>query len=105
MGDRLGKKTKKWSIKGNKEKLEDLDNLGEEYFIITNIEVFRNKDMVDKIATLCKKGIIGMCIIDEPHLGIKSISSTQGKNIHKVVSNIFRKGLFCHSTTFLFQEH
>lgn len=85
LGDRLGKKTKKWSIKGNKEKLEDLNNLGDEYFIITNIEVFRNKDMVDKIATLCKKGIIGMCIIDEPHLGIKSISSTQGKNIHKVV--------------------
>lgn len=85
LGDRLGKKTKKWSIKGNKEKLEDLNNLGEEYFIITNIEVFRNKDMVDKITTLCKKGIIGMCIIDEPHLGIKSISSTQGKNIHKVV--------------------
>lgn len=83
LGDRLGKKTKKWSIKGNKEKLEDLDNLGDEYFIITNIEVFRNKDMVDKIATLCKKGIIGMCIIDEPHLGCLSkdtlILTTEGE--------------------------
>lgn len=83
LGDRLGKKTKKWSIKGNKEKLEDLNNLGEEYFIITNIEVFRNKDMVDKITTLCKKGIIGMCIIDEPHLGCLSgdtlIDTTEGK--------------------------
>lgn len=83
LGDRLGKKTKKWSIKGNKEKLEDLNNLGEEYFIITNIEVFRNKDMVDKIATLCKKGIIGMCIIDEPHLGCLSkdtlILTTEGE--------------------------
>lgn len=83
LGDRLGKKTKKWSIKGNKEKLEDLNNLGDEYFIITNIEVFRNKDMVDKIATLCKKGIIGMCIIDEPHLGCLSkdtlILTTEGE--------------------------
>lgn len=72
LGDRLGKRTKKWSIKGNKEKLEDLNNLGDEYFIVTNIEVFRNKDMVDKIATLCKKGIIETCIIDEPHLGCLS---------------------------------
>ena len=85
LGDRLGKRTKKWSIKGNKEKLEDLNNLGDEYFIVTNIEVFRNKDMVDKIATLCKKGIIEMCIIDEPHLGVKNASTAQGKNIHKVV--------------------
>ena len=85
LGDRFGKRTKKWSIKGNKEKLEDLNNLGDEYFIITNIEVFRNKDIVDKISSLCKKGIIGMCIVDEPHLGISNSQSQQGKNIHKIV--------------------
>ena len=85
LGDRLGKRTKKLSIKGNKEKLEDLNNLGDEYFIITNIEVFRNKDIVDKISSLCKKGIIGMCIVDEPHLGISNSQSQQGKNIHKIV--------------------
>ena len=85
LGNRLGKRTKKWSIKGNKEKLEDLNNLGDEYFIITNIEVFRNKDIVDKISSLCKKGIIGMCIIDEPHIGLKNSQSQQGKNIHKIV--------------------
>ena len=83
LGDRLGKKTKKWSIKGNKEKLEDLNNLGEEYFIITNIEVFRNQPIVDKIKDLCRKGQIGMCIIDEPHLGCLSgdtlIDTTEGK--------------------------
>ena len=83
LGNRLGKRTKKWSIKGNKEKLEDLNNLGDEYFIITNIEVFRNKDIVDKISSLCKKGIIGMCVIDEPHLGCLSgdtlIDTTEGK--------------------------
>lgn len=85
LGNRLGKRTKKWSIKGNKEKLEDLNNLGDEYFIITNIEVFRNKDIADKISSLCKKGIIGMCIVDEPHLGISNSQSQQGKNIHKIV--------------------
>ena len=83
LGNRLGKRTKKWSIKGNKEKLEDLNNLGDEYFIITNIEVFRNKDIVDKISSLCKKGIIGMCIIDEPHIGCLSkdtlILTTEGE--------------------------
>lgn len=84
LGSRIGKKTKKLTIKGNKEKVEDLQNLGDEYFLITNIESFRNSDVVNLIGDLCRKGKIGMCIIDEFHLGAKSHSSAQGKAIHKI---------------------
>lgn len=83
LGSRIGKKTKKLNIKGNKEKIEDLQNLGDEYFLITNIESFRNSDVVNLIGDLCRKGKIGMCIIDEPHLGCLSgdtlIATTEGE--------------------------
>lgn len=85
LGSRISKKTSKLSIKGNKQKLEDLNNLGDEYFIITNIEALRNADIITKLNQLCRQGQIGMCIIDEPHLGVGNSKSVQGKAIHKLV--------------------
>lgn len=70
----LGQRRKgtKIIIGSTKDKLEDLKlmyNMGEPhpYFIITNIESFRDKDIADTISDLCKKGIIGMCAADEMH--------------------------------------
>ena len=37
------------------------------YFIITNIESFRDKNFADTIKKLCDKGIINMCAADEMH--------------------------------------
>ena len=37
------------------------------YFIITNIESFRDKNFADTIKKLCDKGIINMCAMDEFH--------------------------------------
>lgn len=70
----LGQRRKgtKIIIGSTKDKLEDLKlmyNMGEPhpYFIITNIESFRDKNIADTISDLCKKGIIGMCAADEMH--------------------------------------
>lgn len=83
LGSRISKKTSKLSIKGNKQKLEDLNNIGDEYFLITNIEALRNADIITKLNQLCRQGQIGMCIIDEPHLGCLSkdtlILTTEGE--------------------------
>lgn len=83
LGSRVSKKTSQISIKGNKQKLEDLNNLGEEYFLVTNIEALRNADIIAKLNQLCRQGHIGMCIIDEPHLGCLKgdtlIATTEGE--------------------------
>lgn len=73
-------------IGGSKEKLEDLKNITNlPYFIITNIETLRNKDIANEIKKLCDKDVIIMTIIDEAHKA-KNHSSQQGKSIHKCTS-------------------
>lgn len=66
-----------WNTQGTKEKLEDLEDLSE-FFIITNVESLRNKDIKDKIKWHMDKGNIGMMVLDECHR-CKSPSSQQGK--------------------------
>ena len=85
----LGQRRKgtKIIIGSTKDKLNDLKlmyNMGEPhpYFIITNIESFRDKDIADTISDLCKKGIIGMCAADEMHK-MKNPTSQQTKGFLK----------------------
>ena len=76
LGTRFNKKGKKF-IGTSQDKLDDLNNLPDYYFIITNIETLRqlsykqkNKTVfpiVDKINSLCKQGQIDMIVIDESH--------------------------------------
>ena len=50
------------------DKLNDLTDIDElPYFIITNIESFRNENFVEKIVKLCKNDKINMCAVDEVH--------------------------------------
>lgn len=70
---------------GNKQKLEDLQNGRSEYFLITNIESLRSKEIAAELEKLCKNGTIGMVIIDEIHKA-KNPQSQQGKSIHKLQS-------------------
>lgn len=60
--------------------LHNLDNI-KEFFLITNVETLRDKDIQKQIKVLCNKGIIGMTIIDEIHK-CKNSQSAQGKGIH-----------------------
>ena len=85
----LGQRRKgtKIRIGSTKDKLEDLKLMYDikephPYFIITNIESFRDKNIADTISDLCKKGIIGMCAADEMHK-MKNPTAQQTKGFLK----------------------
>ena len=83
------KKSGKWMVGGNQEKLNDLRDLGEDYdldshyFIITNIESLRNPEIAAKIKELCDKEIINMVAIDEIHR-CKNLNTKQGEGMLQV---------------------
>lgn len=87
LGTRYTKKGKKF-IGTSQDKLNDLDNLPDCYFIITNIETLRQLSykknnrtvfpIVDKINMLCKTGNIDCIVFDEAHKA-KNPTSQQGK--------------------------
>lgn len=80
LGSRVNRKGK--TVIGNSsERLTDLKQLHDEYFLITNIETLRDKDIQGQIKKMCSEGIIGMTIIDEIHK-CKNSQSKQGKAIH-----------------------
>lgn len=76
----------KVKIGGTKERLEDLKNLPKDYFLITNVETLRDKDICDQLKKLTDSGVIGMIAIDEIHK-CKNPSSQQGKAILKIQSD------------------
>lgn len=80
-------KRNKITIGSNADKLADLRKLDINscYFIITNVESLRNKDIAEEIHTLCENGEIGITVIDEVHK-CKDPNSQQGKGILKVNS-------------------
>ena len=71
----LGQKTtRKGTIRigSTKDKLNDLIHLEKypdelPYFIITNVESFRDEKIAEQISKLCNLGIINMCAADEMH--------------------------------------
>lgn len=74
-----GRKNKKgtWVSGSTKDKLDDLNNFNE-FFLVTNVESLRNKEIRDKLKDLMKKNVIEMIIFDELQ-SVKSSSSQQGK--------------------------
>lgn len=83
----LGQQLKggKISIGSTADKLKDLINLDliSSYFLITNIESIRDKDIQEKITELCESKEIGIVAIDEIHK-CKNAQSQQGKGILKI---------------------
>lgn len=81
----LGEKTKKGktTIGSNKDKLDDLKNLPSAYFLITNVESIRDKDILAQVVKLIKENKINMCIADECHK-MKNPTSQQGKAFLKI---------------------
>lgn len=78
---------KKGKVKdgGVKERINDLNRDLDAYFLITNIETLRNKDIQQQVLKMTKDGTIGMVIIDEIHKA-KNATSQQGKAIHYLQS-------------------
>lgn len=83
----LGQRTKagKVTIGSNTDKFNDLSNLDliSAYFLITNIESIREKNIQERLEELCKTGEIGIVAIDEIHK-CKNPQSQQGKGILKI---------------------
>jgi hypothetical protein len=68
LGQRIKKNGhEKIVIGGNADKLDDLNNLPENYFLITNIESIRDEKIMGKLKTLCDKKEINMIVFDELH--------------------------------------
>lgn len=80
LGSRVNRKGKT-VIGSSAERLADLKQIHDEYFLITNIETLRDKSIQSQIKKMCNDGIIGMTIIDEIHK-CKNSQSKQGKAIH-----------------------
>lgn len=81
LGTRTNKKGKD-VIKSSQEKLEDIKNIDNlPYFIITNKETLRNKDIIKEL----EKKDIDMMVYDEIHLS-KNHLSQQGKGLLKLES-------------------
>ena len=85
----IGQKVKnnKITIGSNKDKLEDLKHLPDDYFIITNVESLRDEEIVAELVNLCKSGEISMIACDEIHK-VSNPSSQQGKGLLKLKSKI-----------------
>ena len=79
----------KLTDKGTKARIEDLKNIKDidSYFLITNIESLRNKDVQKEIKKLTSEGTINICAIDEIHRGGgKNGQAAAGKAIHQIKS-------------------
>ena len=79
------KKTKKGKEKigSVKDRLNDLKNPIDEFFIITNIETLRNEDIIKELKKKKSANKIDMMVLDECHV-CKNPTSQQGKNLLKI---------------------
>lgn len=75
----------KLCYKDSKEKLEDLHNGIDNFFVIVNVESLRNIEIANQLQRMCRSGEIGMVIADEIHK-CKDPNSQQGKGFQKLVS-------------------
>lgn len=75
-------------IGSTKDKIEHLKSLFVEngryapYFLITNVESFRDTEFADTVQKLCREGIINMCVADEMHK-MKNPQAQQTKGFFK----------------------
>lgn len=75
----------KLCFKDTKEKMEDLINGVDNFFIITNVESLRNIQLANQLQRMCRSGEIGMVIADEIHK-CKNPNSQQGKGFQKLIA-------------------
>lgn len=85
LGFRSRKRSNKLYDGGTKAKLEDLQEVPEEFFWIINIEAFREEAIVKLLKKYHENGTIGAIFIDEVHK-VKNPLSAQGKGFIKVMN-------------------
>ena len=84
----LGQKEKNGKVKigSTNDKIKDLklllENKNSTYFLITNVESFRNEEFSKLVKELCDKKIINMCVADEMHK-MKNPTAQQTKGFLK----------------------
>lgn len=89
----LGQRVRKGRlvVSSNKDKIADLHTVAAgqctPYFIITNVESLRDKEIQELLNKCCKDGTIGMVAIDEIHK-CKNPTSQQGKGIMKLTAPV-----------------
>ena len=83
LGNRQNSKGK-WEVKSSAEKLEDAKNLPDDvYFIITNVETLRNKEIAKVLKQQCDNNNINMIAFDEFHV-VSTPDSQQSKGLLKL---------------------
>lgn len=83
LGNRKNSKGK-WNVKSSTEKLEDAKNLPEDvYFIITNVETLRNKEIAKVLKKQCDDNNINMIAFDEFHT-VTTPDAQQSKGLLKL---------------------
>ncbi len=88
LGERVSK-SGKVKIGSVKDRVDDLKNPIDEFFVITNIETLRNDDIIKSIQKGPNK--FEMMIVDEIHV-CKNPSSAQGKNLLKLNKSKYKIG-------------
>ena len=78
-------KTGKEKIGSISDRLKDLKNPIDEFFVITNIETLRNSDIIKTLKSPKCANKFDMMVLDECHV-CKNPSSQQGKNLLKISS-------------------
>lgn len=85
LGTRVGRRGKVYVGGSVNSRIEDLEEVmqgaTEEFFLITNLETLRNKQVQEYLTDMTEEGLIGMTIIDEIHKA-KNAESKQGRSIH-----------------------
>ena len=67
-------------IGSNKDKLDDLENGVDEFYLIANIHMLRDRKILDKLKQMVYDGIVGVIIVDEIH---KCTGITAPKDLDK----------------------
>lgn len=85
----------KLTFKDTKEKIEDLDNGIDNFFIITNVETLRNPEITTRLQRMCVRGEIGMVIADEIHKCLEGSSLIQTTLGELPIKDIVEKEIKC----------
>jgi len=84
LGGRVNSKNK-FVVDGMDKRLYDLNNLKDEYFLITNIETIKDEKINKKLVKMIKDNEINMIVVDEIHI-LASHTSQRAKGLFKLKS-------------------
>ena len=99
LGQRIIKKGPnkgKLCFKDTKEKMEDLENGVDNFFLIINVESLRNIELANKLREMCRNGEIGMVIADEIHKCLEGSSLIKTDKGDFTIQDIVENKIECN---------